>query len=215
MRDPGVLRVLAHPARMRIYAAMAREPLSAKELAARLEQPISRVSYHVRTLADAGLLRAVRQTQRRGAVETHYRAIATLDIGDDAAGQAGTGGAGVLVEALVREVAEDTLEAVRRGASADPEFVLSRAHFRVTPQGRARLHAEVLALRDRLLALEAELREEAERAEGEATEMNVTLGLYEGALRAERNGAFLMASAPEGEDVRTPARVPPPEAPLR
>ena len=42
------------------------------------------MSYHVRLLAEAGLLSVVRKTPRRGAIETHYRAVATLEVDDDA-----------------------------------------------------------------------------------------------------------------------------------
>src|SRR5688572_5119034 len=106
LRDPEVMRVLAHPTRMRIFAASVAEPLSAKELAERFEQPVGRLSYHVRALADAGLLKAVRRTRRRGAVETHYRAVATPDLGDDVIAEAGPEVLSIFAQAMVRDIAE-------------------------------------------------------------------------------------------------------------
>jgi len=204
LRDPEVLRTLAHPTRMKIYTAMVREPLSAKDLAARFEQPLARLSYHVRTLADAGLLRAVRQTQRRGAIETHYRAIATFDISDEALAAAGPEVYAMIVEASIRDVAEDTLHAVESHASETDDFLLTRAHFRVSAEGRKRLFAEILAFYDRLAELEKELRDET----GEEAEcVNVVLSMYEGDQRTGRNSPFIILPWPEGTE-RPPDRIP-------
>lgn len=208
LRDPDALRSLAHPTRMKIYTAMVEEPLSAKELAARFEQPLARLSYHVRTLADAGLLRPVRQTPRRGAVETHYRAVATLDIGDEVLAGAPDVYA-LLAGASTRDVAEDALEAIDHGAASADDFMLARAHFRVTAAGRERLFAELLAFYDRIAALERELRADAD---AEAEHLNVTLSLYEGDERAGRNSPFIFLQTPEGAD-RLPEQIPPRESP--
>ncbi|HEV2814531.1 MAG TPA: metalloregulator ArsR/SmtB family transcription factor [Solirubrobacteraceae bacterium] len=212
LRDPEVLRILAHPTRMRIYSAAVQEALSAKDIADRLEQPLARISYHVRTLADAGLLRAVRQTRRRGAVETHYRALATLDISDEVIAEAGPEAYAFLARAVVREMAEDTLDAIDRGASAAPDFTLARAHFRTTAKGRERLFEELVAIYDRLRDLEAELREEADAAGGETAETNLTLCFYEGEwLAGIRNSPTILLTTPEGEANRMPVQIPPPE----
>jgi DNA-binding transcriptional ArsR family regulator len=205
LRDPDVLRTLAHPTRMKIYTAMVEEPLSAKELAERFEQPLARLSYHVRTLADAGLLRAVRQTQRRGAVETHYRAIATLDVSDEALAAAGPDVYAMIARASIREVAEDALAAVEDGAADAADFMLGRAHFRVGRAGRERLFAAVLEFYERLAVLEEELREDEA---ADAIHMNVNLGLYEGDRHAGRNSPLILLPTPEGAE-RLPDRIPP------
>ena len=206
LRDPDALRSLAHPTRMKIYTAMVEEPLSAKELAARFQQPLARLSYHVRTLADAGLLRPVRQTRRRGAIETHYRAIATLDIGDEVLAAAPEVYA-MLAGASTRDVAEDALDAIGHGAANAEDFILARAHFRVTAEGRARLFAELLAFYDRLAALERELRAENDTDD---EHLNVALSFYEGDQRAGRNSPFIFLQTPEGAD-RLPEQIPPRE----
>ena len=56
---------------------MARAPISATEMAERLDQPRQRVGYHVRMLAEAGLLEDVETTRRGAMVEKRYRASAT------------------------------------------------------------------------------------------------------------------------------------------
>ena len=48
---------------------------SPSELADELDEPIGNVSYHMRTLADLGMVELVRTEPRRGAVEHYYKAI--------------------------------------------------------------------------------------------------------------------------------------------
>ena len=67
--------ILNHPIRPRILAH-AREPVSASELARRLGQPRQRINYHVRQLADAGLLQPAGQQRKRNMVEQQYVASA-------------------------------------------------------------------------------------------------------------------------------------------
>jgi DNA-binding transcriptional ArsR family regulator len=67
--------LLAHPLRPRIVA-LAREPASATELAARLRMPRQRVNYHVRQLARTGFLRRAGQVRKRNLIEQRYMATA-------------------------------------------------------------------------------------------------------------------------------------------
>jgi hypothetical protein len=67
--------LLAHPLRPRIVA-LARDPASATELAARLRLPRQRVNYHVRQLARTGFLRRAGQVRKRNLIEQRYVATA-------------------------------------------------------------------------------------------------------------------------------------------
>ena len=67
--------LLAHPLRPRIVA-LAREPASATELAARLRLSRQRVNYHVRQLARTGFLRRAGQLRKRNLIEQRYVATA-------------------------------------------------------------------------------------------------------------------------------------------
>jgi DNA-binding transcriptional ArsR family regulator len=76
-----VHRALAHPLRVRILEAAAdRDEVSPVELATELGESLGVVSYHVRTLADAGLLELSGTSFRRGAVKHHYRATDALGL---------------------------------------------------------------------------------------------------------------------------------------
>lgn len=75
--DPNDLFVaLAHPLRRGILReAIANEgELSPRDLASDLEQPLSRLSYHVRVLAGCGALELTRTQQIRGSTQHFYRA---------------------------------------------------------------------------------------------------------------------------------------------
>jgi DNA-binding transcriptional ArsR family regulator len=81
-------RALSHPLRLRIIRLCLDEPLTNREIAARLGQEPATVLYHVRTLEKNDFL--VRQPERRGrrgAREVPYlstRKSITLDLGLDA-----------------------------------------------------------------------------------------------------------------------------------
>ena len=64
---------MAHPMRARILAALDGRELSPVEMAKELGATLGIVSYHVRVLADAGVVELARTTARRGAIQHHYR----------------------------------------------------------------------------------------------------------------------------------------------
>ena len=66
---------MAHPLRVRMLAVLNERVASPSELADELGEPIGNVSYHMRTLADLGMVELVRTEPRRGAVEHYYRAV--------------------------------------------------------------------------------------------------------------------------------------------
>ncbi|MDO8211848.1 transcriptional regulator [Conexibacter sp. CPCC 206217] len=78
--DARVVKALSHPTRVRILELLqTRELASPVELAGELEIPLGTVSYHVRRLAALGFIELATRTQRRGAVEHHYRVRAALE----------------------------------------------------------------------------------------------------------------------------------------
>ncbi|HEV7773412.1 MAG TPA: helix-turn-helix domain-containing protein [Conexibacter sp.] len=81
--DTRVVKALGHPTRVRILNVLRdRELASPVELSAELDIPLGTVGYHVRRLEALGFIELARRTQRRGAVEHHYRARQVLDAGD-------------------------------------------------------------------------------------------------------------------------------------
>jgi DNA-binding transcriptional ArsR family regulator len=74
--DADVLKALNHPVRRQVMSMLDDGVASPKELAGRLGLSIPSVSYHVGILRDLGLIKVVRETPRRGAIERHYKAVA-------------------------------------------------------------------------------------------------------------------------------------------
>ena len=183
--DLDTLRAMMHPLRTRAYIEAVKAPVSAKELAERLDVPLQRMSYHVRLLAESGLLRVVRKTPRRGAIETHYRAVATLEV-DDAALTSSPELFKVWTQMIMRMMAEDVEHSIEHNGAA--EMFMGRAHFAVDEAGAERVHQEILAFYDRMAALEEELRVEP----GEDTHaVNVTVVQHPGRRDAGRNGPMI------------------------
>lgn len=56
MRPGAELPAGSHPAREAVFAAVARQPRTAPEVAADCGRPLGTVAYHLRVLADAGLV---------------------------------------------------------------------------------------------------------------------------------------------------------------
>jgi DNA-binding transcriptional ArsR family regulator len=77
--DARVVKALSHPTRRRILDLLQeRELASPVELAQELGIPLGTISYHVRRLDQLGFIELATRTQRRGAIEHHYRARAAL-----------------------------------------------------------------------------------------------------------------------------------------
>lgn len=183
--DEDAIRALSNPMRVAIFQQAVIGPVSAKEISDMLEQPLPKVSYHVRALADANLLKPVRRTRRRGAIETHYRAVAGFEINDDVWDELPDAVRETLLDSFLAQLADDVGEAVHAGAHRHHDFTLVRGHFHVTPEARRALEAEVRDFYRRLQALEQEFdtREPGE----DRSEMNIAAMSYEGRRRVGRN----------------------------
>lgn len=70
-----VARASVHPLRIAVLECLAAEqqPLSPRELAARVTHPLANVAYHVRQLENPGLIELAHTAPRRGAIEHFYR----------------------------------------------------------------------------------------------------------------------------------------------
>jgi DNA-binding transcriptional ArsR family regulator len=73
--DPDLIKAFSHPGRLRILSALRGRPASPNELARELDEPLGNVSYHVRSLAEIGLIRVTQTRPSRGAVEHIYELV--------------------------------------------------------------------------------------------------------------------------------------------
>ncbi len=68
--------IVTHPLRRRIWYAMAEQrPISPRELADKLHEPVNDVAYHVRRLRDLGIIELAGTRPVRGATQHFYRTV--------------------------------------------------------------------------------------------------------------------------------------------
>ena len=84
---PAIVRALAHPLRAKMLYALQEREASPKELAAYFGVPLANVAYHIQVLRGLKLIRLVRTTRRRGAVQHYYVVNRISDLHTDAWGE--------------------------------------------------------------------------------------------------------------------------------
>jgi DNA-binding transcriptional ArsR family regulator len=72
--DPRLVKALGHPLRIQILGILEERVASPSQIAEEIDAPLGNVSYHVRQLADLGLISLVKETPVRGTLEHYYRA---------------------------------------------------------------------------------------------------------------------------------------------
>ncbi len=162
------MRALAHPTRLHMLELLRHEPLSASELARRLDIRFGSARFHLQTLIRGGLASPSGERKVRGGLELLFSAPADIWVDVDP-GEPGTIAA--MHRAYVGELGRRLQGAVadRRSEDSDVDIVSLR-ELRLTPKGRVeaeRIAADAVV---RIRALEASSRE------GDAEP--VTLGLF-------------------------------------
>jgi len=76
-----IVQAYGHPIRARALMILGSRVASPKEISEEIEEPIGKVSYHIRELRDWGLIELVETDNRRGGVQHFYRAhrLAIMD----------------------------------------------------------------------------------------------------------------------------------------
>jgi DNA-binding transcriptional ArsR family regulator len=148
--DARVVKALAHPLRVRILSMLDEGELSPTELSDKLGVPIGNVSYHVRQLADLGLIRLTRETPRRGAVEHHYTAEARPLITDKAWREAPEIVRQAMVGAALEEAGQAVNSAALTGGFSRDGAHISRIPTALDERGWKELSEELAATMKRL-----------------------------------------------------------------
>src|SRR4051812_33242847 len=118
--DPRLVKALAHPLRVQILNTLEDRVASPSDLATELNAPLGNVSYHVRTLAELGLVKLVKRRTRRGAVEHYYQARGRAQVTNRAWAQV----PGVVKRSMVAVALEQAVDAAGAAPAAgglDPE----------------------------------------------------------------------------------------------
>src|SRR4051812_48000759 len=112
--DPRLVKALAHPLRVQILSTLEDRVASPSDLASELNAPLGNVSYHVRTLADLGLVKLVKRRTRRGAVEHYYQARGRAQVSNRAWAQV----PGVVKRSMVAVALEQAVDQAGAAAAA-------------------------------------------------------------------------------------------------
>jgi DNA-binding transcriptional ArsR family regulator len=196
--DPRIIKALTHPLRIQILAALDERTASPSELADELGAPLGNVSYHVRQLAGLGLIKLVKRTPRRGAIEHHYKAVGRPQITDDA--WAGTPATvkDAVVGAALGDLGSAVTAAAAAGGFSRPDAHLTRTQVAVDERGWKDLDKELNATLARVERIAGEsakrLAKAGQDGEQAATVVMMLFGAGDGdapepAAPAARNGA--------------------------
>ncbi len=147
LRLSGVetMRALAHPTRLRMLELLRREPLSASELARRLEIRFGSARFHLQQLVRGGLAHPAGDRRVRGGLELLFSAPEEVRVDIDPAEPATTA---AMHHALVAELGRRLRSAATDQRRGDSDVdVVSLREVRLTPDGREeaqRIAAEAL-----------------------------------------------------------------------
>jgi DNA-binding transcriptional ArsR family regulator len=182
LNDPGLVRAIAHPLRARILGILQERRASPKELSAELGLPLANVAYHVRILSDLKLIRLVKKTPRRGAIEHHYESVAGAEVNDAAWGATPKVVRDKLLGAALDEVARSVDEAANNGGFDRTDTHLTRTRLVLDDQAWSELGALMMDVLHRADALQREAAERLKQTDHEGEHRtNLVMMLFEGA----------------------------------
>jgi DNA-binding transcriptional ArsR family regulator len=152
--DPRLVKALAHPLRVQILNTLEDRVASPSDLATELNAPLGNVSYHVRTLAELGLVKLVKRRTRRGAVEHYYQARGRAQVSNRAWAQV----PGVVKRSMVAVALEQAVDQAGAAAVAggfDREDAnLSRESMTLDAEGWSELSKAVDNLREQAAGIQ-------------------------------------------------------------
>jgi DNA-binding transcriptional ArsR family regulator len=180
IHDPRLVKALAHPLRVRILAVLQQKTASPSEIAEQLSMPLGNVSYHVRVLADFGLIKLVRRTPRRGAIEHHYEAVGRLRISDAAWAQVPDVVKEAMIGATISQISDYVNSAAVTGGFDQPHAHITRSPLVLDEQGYKELSAEVMKVHDRAQRIQEQSSKRLERSDHQGEiDVGLVLMLFE------------------------------------
>jgi DNA-binding transcriptional ArsR family regulator len=174
--DSRLAKALAHPLRVQLLAALNEGVASPNELAKKLDEPLTNVSYHVRMLHDLGCIELVDTEPRRGALEHYYRAVVRPFFGDRDWKRLPRNARGSISDAVLQLVWEDAAEAIKGGLFDEREDRhLSRSVLSIDEKGWNDLHDLLAQTLDRAMQIQADSASRASKNGDEAFNVNLVM----------------------------------------
>jgi DNA-binding transcriptional ArsR family regulator len=167
---------LAHPLRVQLLAALNEGVASPNELAKRLDEPLTNVSYHVRMLHDLGTIELVETEPRRGALEHYYRAVVRPFFADREWKRLPRNARGSISDAVLQLVWDDAAEAIKNGTFDQRENRhLSRTVLVVDDEGWDELNELLVEMIDRAMQIQADSATRASKEGDEGFSVNLVM----------------------------------------
>lgn len=138
IQDLEQIRLLSDPFKLQLIQAFAEGPKPAKQVAAELDESVTKLYRHVDALYAAGLLEVVEEKKKRGTVERTFQAIARRFEADYSLFNEADGDEGAEASReLLRVQQEEMIEVLAKVSEDDKEEdkpVLMRIRGKVTPE---------------------------------------------------------------------------------
>lgn len=203
INDPRLVKAMAHPLRVQILSVLEQRVASPRELSDELEAPLGNVSYHVRTLSSLGLIKLVKKTPRRGAIEHYYEARGRAVVTDKAWAEVPDIVKRALLGATLASVSEEVNAAASGGGFERDDIHLTTTRVTVDEQGWRDLSK---LLGDTWKSIEKIQRDSTKRLRGtdddEAIDAGVVAMLFERGANANANGSAADARQPAVQGAR-------------
>jgi DNA-binding transcriptional ArsR family regulator len=169
-------KALAHPLRVQLLSLLNEGVASPNELAKKLDEPLTNVSYHVRMLHDLGCIELVDTEPRRGALEHYYRAIMRPFFADKDWKRLPKNARGSISDAVLQLVWEDTSEAIKTGLFDEREDRhLSRSVLCMDDEGWDDLNALLVETLDQAMQIQADSATRAAKSDTDTKRFGVNL----------------------------------------
>jgi DNA-binding transcriptional ArsR family regulator len=163
--------IVTHPVRRRIWYAMAEQrPISPRELADELREPVNDVAYHVRRLRDMGIIELAGTRPVRGATQHFYRAVRRPCLNNEEVAELGPEETTASATNILQIEFADAAASLEAGKLVDrPEHYVFRMPANLDEEGWQEFHAIFAEAADRLFEAQARC-VDRRREKGEETE---------------------------------------------
>jgi DNA-binding transcriptional ArsR family regulator len=169
--DEALLKAISHPLRHRLLGLLDDRTASPNELARELGLPLGRVSYHIRLLADLGVIELVRTEPRRGALEHFYRAVTRGWFSEEDWARLPRAARRGIVGQSLQRIFSDVTAAVDAGGFDGPASQVKSTSLELDERGLEELSEVLASTAQRVNAINAESADRRAGADGLTTEL--------------------------------------------
>ena len=174
LNNPSLVRALAHPLRHQILGILQERRASPRELSEELRAPLGNVSYHVRILADLKLIKLVKKTPRRGAIEHHYEGVKGTEVTDETWSTTPPIVKQAMVGSTLAEIGRSVSGSAAAGGFERADAHLTRTRLKLDERGWKELGDAFMRLLERAERIQEQSSERLKRADHQG-EMDATM----------------------------------------